>query len=95
MKTTTIRRNNSTQEKPSSEKRVMTMIYQIEVDDTTGPQVIGEMLGKYGIMPTLVNDRKIDKETMVRCAMGYEADNPVQHVSMTKYSHLKIVRKAV
>lgn len=73
----------------------MIMIYQIEVDDTNGPQVIGEMLEKYRIMPTLLNDRIIDREAMARCAMGYEADNPVQHVSMTKYSHLKIVRKAV
>lgn len=73
----------------------MTMIYQIEVDDTTGPQVIGEMLKMYKIMPTLVNDRAIERETMARCAMGYEFENPNQHIRLTKYSHLKIVSKAV
>lgn len=72
----------------------MTMFYQIEVDETTGAQVMNEMLEKYRIMPTLMADKSMDKETVCRLVHNIDSKSkPI--ITMSKYAHLKIVRTAI
>lgn len=72
----------------------MIMIYQIEVDETTGPQILGEMLEKYRIMPTFMAETKMDRETLCQLAHKNTPESKPT-ISMSKYAHLKIVSKAV
>lgn len=72
----------------------MIMFYQIEVDETTGPQIMGEMLNKYRIMPTFMAENKMNQETVCRLVDNISDENKPA-ITMSKYSHLKIVSRAV
>ena len=69
----------------------MILHYEIEVDDNTGPQVIGIMMRQFGVMSRFITDNPLTKEIVSDC---YSCDvSPSKSVN-TRYSHLKIVRTA-
>jgi hypothetical protein len=73
----------------------MILHYELEVDDATGPQVIGLMIERFGKMSRFITQNPLSADAIRDCICSdtsYLSDNPI---SNTNYSHLKIIRRAV
>lgn len=73
----------------------MILHYEIEVDDNTGPQVIGIMMRTFGVMSRFITDNPLTKEIVNECKSS-EIDTSVPtNIIDTRFRHMKIIRKAV
>lgn len=71
----------------------MILHYEIEVDDSTAPQVVGIMMQTFGIMSRFITDNPLTKE-VVRDCKSSEIDTSIpSNIVDTRFRHMKIIRK--
>lgn len=73
----------------------MILHYEIEVDDNTGPQVIGIMMKHFGIMSRFITSNPLSKEIVSDCEQSDIYNSIPSNIIDTRFKHMKIIRKAM